>query len=490
MGQIVDARPLSQANLTADVCVIGTGAGGAVVAKELAERGLRVVALEEGGHFTRKDFNRRPVDMLPLLYRDSGLTGSIGRPTIAIPLGKAVGGTTLVNSGTCFRTPDRVVERWELPGITPEALTPYFERVEKALNVTEVSDPLLGRNGKIMRRGAEFLGLHGRPLRRAAKDCRGSGVCCFGCPTDAKQSTHLSYIPDALRAGADVYTHARAEQILIENGRAVGVRFAQGTVRCQCVVLAAGAILTPAFLLRQKLANSSGQVGRNLTIHPTTRILGLFSEAVEGWRGVPQGFYVDDLAEEGIALEGIHGPPALIAVTLPFLGRKFLDLLAQMRYVGTFGVMITDETTGRVSYSRLFQTPIVRYSLGAADMERLRKGIALVARAFLAAGAERIYLPVRGWEDLGSRQEVDRFLGARQEPTDFDVTAFHPLGTCRMGTDPKSSVVDSFGAAHDVPGLWIADGSIVPSALGVNPQVTIMALATRCAEALAKRLGG
>ncbi len=493
MGQILDARSLSGARLTADVCVIGTGAGGAVAAKELAERGLRVIALEEGGHHTREEFNRRPADMLPLLYRDAGLTGSIGRPAIAIPLGRAVGGTTLINSGTCFRTPDAILEKWSaefgLPDLRPSDMVSRFERVERILNVTPVAPEILGRNGTLMKRATEMLGLRGRPIPRNAKDCRGSGVCCFGCPTGAKQSTDRSYVPLALEHGADVYVHARANEILVENRRAVGVRFEQGEVRAKAVVLSAGAILTPAFLQRQKLALSSGQVGRNLTVHPTARMLGVFSEIVDGWNGVPQGFYVDDLSEEGIILEGIHGPPPLIATGVPFLGQRMLDFLAQSRYLGAFGILIEDESTGRVNYSRLFRTPIVTYSLGALEIERLRKGIALAGKAFLAAGAEKLHFPVHGWDELTSRSDVERFLSAPLTATDFEVAAFHPLGTCRMGVDPKSSVVDPWGETHEVPGLWILDGSILPSAVAVNPQVSIMAVVTRGAEELAKRLG-
>lgn len=481
-----DARAFANARITADVCVIGTGAGGAVVARELAEKGAKVVALEEGGHYTRQHFNGRPLDMMPLLYRDAGLTGSIGRPAVAIPLGKCVGGTTLVNSGTCFRTPDEVLRRWGLPEASPEAMRPIFERVEERLHVTPVPAEVLGRNNRLMARGAEMLGLHGRPIPRNAKDCKGSGVCVFGCPTGAKQSTDLSYIPQAVAAGADVYTHAKAEEILVENGRAAGVRFANGVVRSKAVVLSAGAIHSPAFLQRQKLALSSGWVGRNLSVHPTARILGLFRETIDGWQGVPQGYYVDDFEKDGILLEGIHGPPPLVAMGMPFLGKRFLDALAQFKSVGAFGILIEDDPNGRVTWSRMFGMPIVTYSLGAKEVDRLRKGIALACRAFLASGAERLLLPVHGWEDLQERADVERLEKAKLAATDFEIAAFHPLGTCRMGGNPKTSVLNPWGEAHDVPGLWVVDGSMLPGPTGVNPQVTIMAFATRAAWAIAR----
>lgn len=488
----------------ADAVVIGSGAGGAVVAKELAEAGLSVVVLEEGGHFTVKDFNRRPADMVPLLYRDSGSTTALGRPAIPIPLGKTVGGTTTINSGTCFRTPAKVLDSWTKPphGLEkagPDDIAPFYERVEKVINVIPVKKELWGRNALVVRRGADALGYHHGPLLRNVNDrCRGCGVCCFGCPSDAKMAMHLSYLPRAVSAGARIYSHCRAERVLVENGKAIGVG---GTllsphdsrdafpieVRAQAVILAAGTLMSPLFLLKNRICNSSGEVGRNLTIHPASRVAALMDEDVWGWRGVPQGYMIDEFADEGIMMEGVQGPPALIGPALPFLGERFAELLKDIRRIATFGAMVSDTSAGTVRVERGWR-PLILYQINEYDTRRIVKAIALMSKVFLAAGAKRVFPAVHSHPEVRTMAEADALMNAPVRPDEIELVAFHPLGTCRMGFDPRSSVVDSWCQSHDLGNFYIIDGSIFPSSLGVNPQLTIMAFATRAAFRLADRL--
>lgn len=477
---------------SADTVVVGSGAGGAVVACELAEAGRDVLLLEEGREFTRKDFNRRPVDMLPLLYRDVGLTSTIGLPAIPVPLGRTLGGTTTINSGTCLRTPDRVLEGWGrdfgLPDVTPVAMEPYFARVEQVQNVQPVKEAVLGKNARLFKRGADKLGWGGHPLRRNVSDeCRGCGVCCFGCPSDAKLAMNLTFIPRARAAGARVWTQARMTEVTIEGGRAVGVeaRLPDGhalRVRAKRVVLACGTFHTAAFLLAHKFANSSGLVGRGLTLHPATRIAALFDEVVDGWQGVPQGYGVDRFSDEGIMLEGIQGPPGLIAPILPFVGVPFQELVHDLRKVATFGGLIKDGPNGRVRSFR--GKPLITYFLSREDRAKAQKMMGLIAEVFLEAGAKRVLLPVMGFPELRGRDDLERFRRTEVRRSRLEMMAFHPLGTCRMGTDRARSVVGPYGETHDVPGLWIADGSVVPTSLGVNPQITIMSLAMRTARAI------
>ncbi|HYH89945.1 MAG TPA: FAD-dependent oxidoreductase [Solirubrobacteraceae bacterium] len=249
-GGIVDgARISGQRVVRADACVIGSGAGGAVVAKELAEAGMRVVLLEEGGHHVAAEFSARPLDMLPRLYRDAAQHATIGRPPILLPLGRAVGGTTLVNSGTCFRTPDAVLERWRsefgLHDLTPEALAPHVERVERELNVAPVPPELAGANAHVARRGAERLGWSGDYVRRNVRGCVGSGVCAYGCPANAKQHVGITYVPKAHAAGATTYTGVHARRIERRGRRATGVECTTAgggrlRVHAPIVVVAAG----------------------------------------------------------------------------------------------------------------------------------------------------------------------------------------------------------------------------------------------------------
>jgi choline dehydrogenase-like flavoprotein len=207
--------------------VIGTGAGGAVVARELAEAGLAVVMIEEGRYFQRQDFTGRAFAMQQKLYRAGGSTMSIGNVAIPIPIGMTVGGTTTVNSGTCYRVPDHVLTHWRdelgLTEFTPDHLAPFYDRVERVLGVAPTPAPLLGGCARVIARGCDRLGFRHAPLQRNAPGCDGQGVCCFGCPTDAKRSTNVSYVPLALRAGAELFTRARAERIIVEGGRAAGV---------------------------------------------------------------------------------------------------------------------------------------------------------------------------------------------------------------------------------------------------------------------------
>ncbi|MCW2990447.1 MAG: glucose-methanol-choline oxidoreductase, partial [Solirubrobacterales bacterium] len=469
--------------LEADVCVVGAGAGGAVVAAELAEGGARVVVLEQGPVHDADRFSARPMDMLARIYRDGGQGLTLGAPPIVLPLGRGIGGTTLVNSGTCFRTPPAVLERWQrefgLDGLTAEALDPCFARVEQALSIAEVTPELAGRNAAVARRGAERLGWSHGYLRRNARGCVGSGVCAFGCPTSAKQHVGITYIPRAEAAGAQVVTGADVRRVLVEGGRARGVeaRIDGGgrlEVRAPDVVVAAGTIFTPLLLERSGLGAASGQLGRNLALHPATGGFALMDEVVDMARGVPQSFYVDEFAAEGIMFEGVAGPPSYVAMSLPLSGERHAAAMADYRRLAMFGLMVSDSSRGRVR--SIAGRPVIRYDLDRADLQRFRTGLARLEQLFRAAGAREVYLPL----PAGVAPE-------RARVRDLKLMAFHPLGTARADARPEHGVLDGELAVHGVRGVHVADGSAVPSSLGVNPQLTIMALATRLAYGLLGR---
>jgi len=476
----------------ADVCVVGSGAGGAVVAKELAEGGLSVIVLEEGAYFRRPDFQGSPWERMQKLYRNRGLTAALGRSIVPIPLGKCVGGTTVVNSGTCFRTPERVLRQWEawgIEGVDPQGMEPIFQRVEEELSVQPVPWEIIGRNALTFQRGVEALGLHGRPIQRAIRGCRGCGVCAFGCPSDAKQAMHISYLPKAAARGARVFAGCRADRILVEDGRAVGVEAdildpateqVQGRlrVRSRVVVLAAGAIHTPVLLMRNGLA--TGPAGRNLSIHPATGVGAFFDEEVFGWRGTLQSYYVDDLHESlGVLLEVTSPLPGVGAVSLPGVGLELKQALADYKHLASVGLFVSDSATGRVMGQRWWPEPLVFYSLSRRDAARLQRGMALAAEVFLEAGARRVYTGLRRLPTVTGRRELERLRELAIRPEELTVVGFHPMGTCRMGRDPATSVVGPYGESHAVRNLFLADGSVLPSCVGVNPQISIMALATR-----------
>lgn len=468
--------------LSADVCVVGAGAGGAVVAAELAEGGAEVVVLEQGPHHDAAGFSARPPEMLAKLYRDGGQTMTLGNPPVVLPLGRGLGGTTLVNSGTCFRTPAPVLDRWarelglELDG---GALDPCFERVERSLSVAKVTPELAGGNAEVARRGAAALGWSHDYISRNARGCVGSGVCAYGCPTSAKQHTGITYVPRAQAAGAEIVTGADVRRIVVEGGRARGVeaRLADGgrlAVDAAIVVVATGTVNTPVLLERNELGRGSGQLGHNLSLHPATAAFARMDEIVDMADGVPQSLYVDEFAADGIVFEGIAGPPAHAAMALPLTGRRHAAAMADYRRLAQFGLMVSDSSRGRVRI--VAGRPLIRYDLDDADLGRFRRGLARLRDLFEAAGAREVLLPLpHGIEPERARRR------------DLKLMAFHPLGTARADARPTHGVVDGDLALHDVEGVYVADGSVVPSSLGVNPQITIMALATRLAFHLLER---
>lgn len=489
-------------DLRADACVVGSGAGGAVVAKELAERGFSVVVVEEGPYVTREDFQGPLLERSRRLYRDGGLTMAAGLSPVPIPLGKAVGGTTVINSGTCFRTPERVlrewVSRWGLDWAEPAAMARLFDRVEQHISVRPVPEALLGENARVFRRGVEALNLHGAPIRRNIEDCHGCGVCAFGCPRDAKQAMHRSYLPLAEAAGAAIYARCRVRAIEHEDGRATGVQAdildartdavrGRLRVRSRVVVLAAGAIYSPLLLFASGLANPGGPVGRNLRIHPATSVLAHFDQDVYAWRGTLQSFYVDDFQEsDGLLFEVTSPLPGLSTMMAPVVGRPLKAWLASYHRLAAVGLFVADTSAGRVRRLPAGAT-LITYRLNQYDAARLARGVRIAGRIFFAAGARTVYSGLPGMEEIrraADLEELARATGRGRPP----VAGFHPMGTVRMGGDPEQCAVDPTGECYGTRNLFVADASVFPTCVGVNPQVSIMAVATWISEQIARRL--
>jgi choline dehydrogenase-like flavoprotein len=449
-----------------DVCVIGTGAGGAPVARALAEAGAKVAVLEEGSEHPAETLTSRPRDMLARLYRDAGQTATLGTPPIVLPLGKTVGGSTLVNSGTCFRAPDRVLDHWR-EDLGLELEQRHYAQVEREINVTRVTPDIAGRNALVAKRGAEALGWSGRFLDRNAKGCVGSGVCAFGCPTGAKQHTGATYMKWAQEAGAQVHSGVRARRV--ERGQVL----ADGlTVTADRIVVAAGTLHTPGLLRASGIRHRA--LGRNLSIHPATGAWALMDEEVDMAKGVPQSYCVDEFADEGLMFEGAAGPPDYLAMAVPYTGERHRRLMLEYKRVAQFGLMVSDTSRGRVHGVR---RPIIRYDLNRRDAATIVRGIERLAELLFAAGAKRVFIPIAGTPELTRPQR----LTARRR--DLKLMAFHPLGTARAG---RGGVLDEQLEVSGFEGVYVCDGSAVPTALGVNPQMTIMALSTRLGEHLCR----
>jgi len=483
-ASLVPAAPVEHC----DVVIVGSGAGGAAAARVLAERGIDVIVVEQGAYHDARDYSADPLEALPMLYRDAGMTFCEGRPKIPLPVGRAVGGTTVINSGTCLRTPREVLERWRADfGIEwATRLDDEFEAVERSLAVLPVDPETAGQNAALCRAGTDALGLSNGPLPRNA----GAVSCCSSCPTgcmlDAKRAVHVSELPRAVAAGARVRAGRQIERILLERGRAIGVAGRGYEVRARTVVLAAGALGTPELLLGQGLANSSGALGRHLRIHPACWVGARFEQPVRGWEGVMQSWGVDAFSDRGLFFEATATPLPFGAQGLPGVGEELQRLIAEYDRIAVIGVHLSERSEGRLEL-RGKRTRIA-YRLRSDDARALRFGIARAAEIHFAAGALEVYPQLARAPRLGPG-EVSRIERGRARAGQLRLEAFHPMGTARMGADPQSCVVAPSGECHDVPGLYVVDASLFPTSLKVNPMLTIMACARRIAATLAQRLG-
>lgn len=498
--EVIDPLP-GISSVTCDVVVIGSGAGGAAAAETLAAAGSSVVVLEEGSLFTREDFIGSPIERFLRMSKAGGTTAAIGRAVIPIPIGKTVGGTTTINSGTCFRAPRKVLDEWASEGLEAvgySSMSSYMERVEAAIGVSQVPWELLGPNGWIADKGASALGLTGGPMLRNVSTCHGTGQCAFGCPTDAKQAMHLSYLPSAIERGAQVFHRQRAEWLEMESGRVVGVisscldaagrPIGQLRTRARVVVISCGAIGTPLFLMKNRVGRTSDQLGKNLRIHPAVGLAGWFKDAVKGWKGTLQQYYIDELFDTNdVMIESTNAVPSIAFGSFPGFGSETKRLMADSAKMASIGLLVSDTSSGRVR--RLPSgDPLITYAMNDHDRANLMEGLGLVARILLSAGADRVATGLPGLEDVYDESGCERLRHGRWPDGSLKLSAYHPMGTARMGVDPATSVVDLNHRVHDHRNLFIADASVFPSCLGVNPQVSIMAFATRAAEAIAATL--
>jgi len=478
--------------LKCDVVVIGSGAGGSVVAKELAERGLKVFLLEEGFMPSPKGDT---FDSLINFYRGAGFELTIptspGQPFILLPSGKCVGGTTVINEGTCFRIPDSVIEEWNAKfglGIDLDEIHRCFDKVEKMINVHRASIQLIGKASLKIAEGCERLGYSYFPLNKNTSQCEALGLCTFGCPINAKRAMNVSVVPLAVNAGAKVYTGMRVTSIDFKGRRIArvcghvlgrdGKILGSFSVEAKIFVLSAGAIYTPYLLLRNRIANSSGLVGKNLRIHPCFVLIGIFEEKLEGWKSVSQSLAVDEFLEDGILFETTFLPLGL------GLSNNYLsdvsELASSWDKVAILGVMLSDEDSkGSV---RVFAgRPLVTYRLGKRDLQKAQKALVEGCKILFSAGAKKVVTPAYNFPIIKDLSEVKKIV-----PSGFIWSAYHPQGTCRMSEDPFRGVVDPYGKAHDFDNLYIADASIFPTSVKVNPMIGIMGFAVRIAEKIAE----
>lgn len=477
-----------------DVVIVGTGAGGAAAGAELAAAGVDVTFVEEGSHHPPSSFNPYITESVPRLYRDASASIIAGTPPIPFVEGRCVGGSTVINGGMAYRPPDRVLDDWSAisPELGQDALDPFFDSVESRVNVEYQSESSVGEDSRIMTEGARKMGWSYTVNQRNQKACVGSNNCGLGCPTGAKQSTLVTYMPDAFAHGARCLTEVRVERLLISGGRAVGVagRAVNPRTRkpdrpveihARAVIVACGAIQTPLLLKKHRLGGK--QLGRNFLCHPNAKVLAIYpdSHQVEGWKGVSQNTQIREFHDDGILFAENFVAPGVLAAYLPYHGDEAWEVMRRYNHMVMSGVLVEDSGSGRV-HRTPFGAPMIRYDITPLDHQRFLRGVRLLAQMHFEMGAERVCLPFFNQHVANSPDDLAKIDELQRHPRNLELFTVHLMGTARMGADPRSSAVNLDGELWDLPGCYVADASLFPTAIGVNPQITIMALAKRVAQ--------
>jgi choline dehydrogenase-like flavoprotein len=501
-------RPISTpTTLDCDVCVVGSGAGGGVVAADLAARGMRVIVLEAGPGDQAADFSQRELDSTQRLYLDGGLTATrdLG---VAILAGACLGGGTTVNWQTSLRTPDNVRDEWtEKSGcgvFTDDRFARAMDFVWDRSGVS-TDESVVNANNAPLQRGCASLGYEWSPIARNSRGCDTTqcGYCTFGCRVGGKQATTVTFLADAQRTGdTTIITGCAAQRVTMTNGRVTGVsavaRDRSGnenslTVRAPVVVVAAGGIQSPALLLRSGL--TLPQLGRNLFLHPTSAVAGIYADRVEPWIGPPQSIVSNQFASMsgnyGFRLETAPVHPGLLALTIPWTGARAHRRLMQRCARASAIIVLTRDATGGQVRVRRDGTAMIDYRPGRAEQSLIARGITEAARVHLAAGAQEVLTlhtsgPLFHRTQNTTPRDIDAFCERllREPLTDNRSTLFsaHQMGTCRIGRDERTAVCDENGQVFGVRGLYVADASAFPASSGVNPMITVMALAKCVAE--------
>jgi choline dehydrogenase-like flavoprotein len=489
----MDGRHVHRAlELRADVVIIGSGPAGAAAAREVTRAGASVIVIEAGRWVAPREFQLSAFHSMADTYRDMGASVVLGSAPTPFVQGKLVGGSSPINGAICWRTPRDVYDEWltkdraladALPWDVLEATT---DMLEARLNVRPTDPAIAGAKNQLLARGAEALGLAHRPIRRNVQGCEGLGRCMQGCPNARKLSVDATLLADAEQAGAVVLSSTEVTGIHVQAGRATGVRGvtdggAEVRVHAgRAVIVAASAVQSPALLMRSGLRH--GPVGRHFQCHPGVSMAGRFPEPVHMWEGATQGHEVTGLRHEGLKFEALGFDLGVMAGRLEGVGRELAAEIDDMPHVLDWGAAVRAEAEGVVRVVR--GKPHVFFSPSEHDVRRYRRGLRVMGEMMLAAGADHVSPGVRGFLRRTSRVadliELEQHGPKRASAYTSAIT--HMFGTCRMGSDPQRAVVRPDFRHHATSGLYVADSSVFPSSLGVNPQIPIMAVATLAAR--------
>ena len=489
----IDGREVRRAlSLEADVVIVGSGPAGASVAREASLAGASVIVVEEGHFHAPSDFAIGAFDAMANTYRDMGASIVLGSAPMPYVQGRMVGGSSPINGAICWRTPRDVYDEWVASdaaigdAIPWEALERATDLIEARLNVKPTDPAIAGAKNQLLARGAQALGLAHRPIRRNVDGCEGLGRCMQGCPKGRKTSVDATLLADAEVSGARVLSAVTVTHIETERGRAtgvVGLSEAGATVRVRArraVVVAASAVQSPVLLMRSGITH--GPVGQNFQCHPGVSMAGRFPEPVRMWEGATQGHEVIGLRHEGLKFEALGFGLGVMAGRLTGVGHTLAREIDDIAHVLDWGAAVRAEARGRVRVFR--KKPLVFFSPTRRDVAKFRRGLRVMGEMMLAAGADHVSPGVRGFMPKTSR--VSELVALEDDgPTRasaYTAAITHMFGTCRLGSDAAKSVVRTDFRHHTTAALYVADSSVFPTSLGVNPQIPIMAMATLCAR--------
>ncbi len=514
--KIVDAAALTtDRTLEADAVIVGSGAGGGVTAEILARAGLTVIVVEEGALKSSRDFKMREADAYPALYQESAARKTADK-AINILQGRTVGGSTVVNWTSSFRTPPDTLAWWRrhyaLPAMTPEAMAPWFAMMEARLHIEDWPGAP-NENNDLLRRGAAALGIPTGLIRRNVKGCWNLGYCGVGCPTNAKQSMLVTTIPAALELGATLVTRARAERFVFKGERAdellchaldpAGIHPTGRVIRLRArhYVVAGGAINSPALLLRSQAPDPSGQLGRRTFLHPTLVSAAFFPQRVEAWAGAPQTVYSDHFlagAPEGPIGYKLEAPPMhplLAATTMTGFGASHAGLMRDFPHMHGMLALLRDGfhdgAPGGAVRLRGDGSPELDYPLSDYVWDGARRALLSMAEIQFAAGASTVQPAHELAARYGSWREAKAAIAALpQGPQRTRVVSAHVMGGCAMAGDERLGGTTPEGRYRGLSNLSVHDGSLFPTSLGANPQLSIYGLTAKLASGLATALSG
>lgn len=484
-----------------DYLIVGSGPGGAMLANSVIGSGARVVVLEAGPLVRTTEYHRDMGKTLGSYFWEGGMRATRGNVVMPTLQARVLGGGSVFNSAICMRPLDSALERWRdehgLSEYTWDELDPYFAHAEAFANVKPVEPEVQGRRNELFREACTAMGWGVEPMPRAEKGCVGSGECITGCRTGAKQSLDRRGIAEFVQQGGEVYTSVEVDELIMDGSQVRGVvgwtvdpetkkRVHPVRITANVTILAAGPINTPVIARRSGLTREV--IGSNLRFHPSCYILGVFDEEVNPWQGATQGYHSLDFVEQGIKLESLWATSSIFSMRMPRSPKQFKRYLKRYPRMSVFDAWVSGEAS--VGQVRVLPggKPDLSFNLGTADARRLQEANAKLCELFAAVGASEVLCGIHGLPEVMPAAEAASMIRmADMSVQDQPTASNHVMGTMPMGGDPNKAACDGWGRVYDVDNLYVCDTSLYPSSPGVNPQLTVMALAHRLGQELPRR---